>query len=134
MCEVRWIWQWSALARWRGSDEEGSPESEEGKEEAKTADQEKTPKETEREARLILFGDSDFASNAYFREAANADLFLNTLSWLAEDTDLTAIRPRNAQDRRVNLTLGESRLILGTVVLLPLTTLIFGISVWYRRR
>ncbi len=118
-----------------GSNEENGPESEKGNEQAEDSNQGKNPKEEEREARLALFGDSDFASNAYFRSAANADLFLNTLSWLAEDTDLTAIRPKNPQDRRVNLTFGQSRLIFwGTVVLLPLATLICGISVWYRRR
>lgn len=87
------------------------------------------------ESRLVLFGDSDFAANAYFRQAGNADLFLNTVSWLAEDADLIAIRPRDPEDRRVNLTAGQSRIIFwGAVVFLPLATLIVGVSVWRRRR
>lgn len=87
------------------------------------------------ETRLVLFGDSDFASNAYFGSAANGDLFLMTVSWLAADEDLIAIRPKDPKDRRVTLTLANSRLAFwGLVILLPVATLVFGISVWYRRR
>ncbi|MGH9340767.1 MAG: GldG family protein [Acidobacteriota bacterium] len=91
--------------------------------------------EQAQEARFILFGDSDFANNSYFKSAANGDLFLNSVSWLAQDVDLIAIRPKDPTDRRINLTVSESRLIFwGTVIFLPLATLIFGISIWYRRR
>ena len=92
-------------------------------------------KEEDRESRFVLFGDSDFATNAYFRSAANGDLFLMTVSWLAADTDLVAIRPREKQDRRVNLSRRQSRTaFLGMVVFLPLATLLLGINIWYRRR
>jgi ABC-type uncharacterized transport system involved in gliding motility auxiliary subunit len=87
------------------------------------------------ESRLVVFGDSDFASNAYVNTASNRDVFLNTVSWLAEDTELVAPRPRSPEDRRVNLTFSQSRMIFWwTVVLLPLATLVFGIGIWYRRR
>ena len=90
---------------------------------------------TPREARLVLFGDSDFASNAYFSSVANGDLLLMAVSWLAEEADLMAIRPRNVEDRRINVTFTQSRLIFwGTVVLFPLITLILGTTIWLRRR
>lgn len=86
-------------------------------------------------SRFVLFGDSDFASNGYFESVANGDLFLMVINWLAEDTDLLAIRPKRPEERRVNLSLSESRWTFwGIVVLLPLATLVFGINVWYRRR
>ena len=88
-----------------------------------------------RESRLVLFGDSDFASNAYFNEIANGDLFLMAVGWLAEETDLLAIRSKDPQNRRINVTLGQSRMIFwASVVLLPLATLILGAAVWVRRR
>ncbi len=88
-----------------------------------------------KEARFVLFGDSDFASNAYVNTAANKDVFLNTISWLAEDTDLIAMRPKNPEDRRLNLTAAESQGIFWlTVVLLPVATLGVGLTVWFRRR
>ncbi|MCH8018164.1 MAG: Gldg family protein [Acidobacteria bacterium] len=90
---------------------------------------------TPREARLVLFGDSDFASNAYFNSVANGDLLLMTIGWLAEEADLIAIRPRDVEDRRIYVTFTQSRLIFwGTVVLFPLATLIFGTTIWLRRR
>ena len=88
-----------------------------------------------REARLVLFGASDFASNAYFNSVANGDLLLMTIGWLAEEADLIAIRPRDVEDRRINVTFTQSRLIFwSTVVLFPLVTLIFGTTLWFRRR
>jgi ABC-type uncharacterized transport system involved in gliding motility auxiliary subunit len=88
-----------------------------------------------RESRLALIGDSDFAANAYARSAKNLDVFLNTVSWLAEDTDLIAVRPKSPENRSVNMTLTESKLMFwAAVVLLPLVTLVSGVSVWYRRR
>lgn len=93
------------------------------------------PKPPAKEARVVLFGDSDFASNSFSRRRSNLDLFLNSVSWLAEDADLIAIRPKDPENRSVNLTFQQSSLLFwGTVVLLPLATLITGIGVWYRRR
>lgn len=88
-----------------------------------------------RESRIVVFGDSDFSANGYWQISVNGDVFLNTVSWLAEDTDLLSIRPKNPENRMITLTATESRLIFwGTVVFFPLATLIFGIAVWYRRR
>jgi ABC-type uncharacterized transport system involved in gliding motility auxiliary subunit len=98
------------------------------------ADQAEEEKQT-RESRLVLFGDVDYASNAYFGQSVNGDLFLNVISWLAEDTDLLSIRPKDPENRTLTLTGTESRLIfLATVVFFPLATVVFGIAVWYRRR
>ena len=58
-----------------------------------------------------------------------------TVSWLAEDSDLTAIAPKNPENRRINLTQSQSRLMFwATVILLPLSTLVFGLAVWFRRK
>ncbi len=87
------------------------------------------------ESRLVLFGDSDFASNAYFNSVANGDLFLMTIGWLAEEADLVAIRTKEVEDRRINLTFSQSRWVFWvTVVFFPLATLILGTTVWNRRR
>lgn len=41
--------------------------------------------EPKKSAKLVVFGDVDFASNAYLNLSGNSDLFLNTVSWLAEE-------------------------------------------------
>ena len=86
-------------------------------------------------ARLVVFGDSDFASNAYFSTSGNGDLFLNAVNWLAQEEDLISIRPRDTEDRRVTLTPRQSRMIFFiSVILMPLAALIAGAAVWIRRR
>ncbi|MBI3962422.1 MAG: GldG family protein [Deinococcus sp.] len=87
------------------------------------------------QARLVAFGDSDFVSNRYFNSQGNGDLALNTISWLARQEDLIAIRPKDPQDRRVALTLVQARTIfISTVIVLP--ALALGLMVWnmLRRR
>ena len=85
--------------------------------------------------RLILFGDSDFASNGAIASLGNANLFLNSVNWLAEEEELIAIRPRPPQMRQLFLTYAQSRLV-GYVswILLPVVVLAVGGYVWWQRR
>ena len=85
--------------------------------------------------RIVVFGDSDFASNAYFGLSGNGDLFLNAVSWLAEEEDLIAIRPKSPDTRRVTMTFTQARSIFFfTVIIIPAIVFITGLSVWWRRR
>jgi len=93
------------------------------------------PDQAKPETRLVAIGDSDFASNNYLGFAGNRDLFLNVVNWLAQQENLIAIRPRDPQDRRVNLTAGQDRFIFFlTVLIIPGFVLLGGIQTWWRRR
>jgi ABC-type uncharacterized transport system involved in gliding motility auxiliary subunit len=87
-------------------------------------------------ARIVVVGTSNFPINAYFPSQGNGNLFLNIVSWLAQDEDLISIRPKPAEDRRILLSqsqLATVRLI--AVFVLPAIALIAGIIVvWNRRR
>jgi ABC-type uncharacterized transport system involved in gliding motility auxiliary subunit len=86
-------------------------------------------------ARLVVAGDSDFAINAYFGGQGNGNLFLNMVSWLAQEEDLISIRPKPPEDRRVILSQSQQSLLrLVTVFVLPGIALVAGIVVWTRRR
>jgi ABC-type uncharacterized transport system involved in gliding motility auxiliary subunit len=87
-------------------------------------------------ARLVVFGDSEFANNTYFALQSNGDLFLNTVSWLAEEEDLIAIRPRQGGGSGpVILTAAQAPLIFWIpVVALPLAVFASGMVVFLRRR
>lgn len=86
-------------------------------------------------SRLVVFGDSDFASNYLFGFQKNGDLFMNALSWLAEEEDLIAIPPKNPEDRRISLTASGSKVILlVSLFLLPLAAFGAAIAVYVKRR
>ena len=87
------------------------------------------------ESQIVVFGDSDFADNSAFRVSGNADLFLNVINYLAEEKDLIAIRPKEALGDRLFLTVSQGRLLfLVSVVLLPLSVMAVGVSVFVKRR
>jgi ABC-type uncharacterized transport system involved in gliding motility auxiliary subunit len=87
------------------------------------------------ETRIVVFGDSDFASNGILGIPGNADLFLNTVNWLAEQEGLIAIRPREPEDRRITLTTERQRLALYlTLLVIPGVVFAAGAYSWWRRR
>lgn len=89
----------------------------------------------EKEARLAVFGDSDFAANRYYGLSGNGNFFLNTVNWLTEEADLISIQPRTSSPRTIQLSPSQGRLLFFvSVILLPLAVLVLGIFVWLRRR
>ncbi|MBI2828679.1 MAG: Gldg family protein [Acidobacteria bacterium] len=87
------------------------------------------------ETRVVVFGDSDFATNAYAGVPGNANLFANAISWLAQQENLIAIRPTAAEDRRVTMTPRQQTLaMLTSMLVLPALVFAAGIFTWWRRR
>jgi ABC-type uncharacterized transport system involved in gliding motility auxiliary subunit len=92
--------------------------------------------ERPKKARIVVTGSSLFASNKIIQALqANKELFLNTVSWLAEDENLIAIRPKTGKAQPIILSGIEPALILFIpVVLVPLAWIIAGIIVFIVRR
>ncbi len=89
----------------------------------------------EKEARLAVIGDSDFAKNHYYGLSGNGNFFLNVANWLTEESDLISIQPKTQMPRTIQLTASQGRLLfLVSIVILPLAVLLLGVSVWARRR
>ena len=87
------------------------------------------------EARVAVFGDSDFATNATLGIQGNRDLMLNTVNWLAEQENLISIRPREPEDRRITLTADQAFLIqLASLLVIPAVIVGAGVFAWWRRR
>jgi ABC-type uncharacterized transport system involved in gliding motility auxiliary subunit len=88
-----------------------------------------------KEARLVVFGDSDFVTNTYISFSGNRDLFLNCINWLAEEEELISIRPRGEEHRPIHLTQRGSRSVFYISLLaIPIGVLGSGIGVWWKRR
>ena len=98
------------------------------------------PSTPQRVARLVVYGDSDFASNFGLTLIGNKDLFLNTVQWLAGEEQLITARPKDEEIApklsNVYLTARESkRLFWLAVVGEPLLVLLMGAIVsFYRKR
>ena len=87
------------------------------------------------ETRLVVVGDSDFATNSTSASAGNRDLFLNIVNWLAQQENLISVRPRDPQERRITLSAGQDRFIFWlTVLIIPGLILLGGVQTWWRRR
>jgi ABC-type uncharacterized transport system involved in gliding motility auxiliary subunit len=87
------------------------------------------------ETRVVVFGDSDFPSNAYGGVEGNPNLFANAVSWLAQQENLIAIRPKEASDRRLTITANQQRaLFLLTMLGIPAAVFGAGVYTWSRRR
>jgi len=84
---------------------------------------------------LVVFGDSDFAANGSFNFSGNGDLFLNTLTWLAQEKGLISIRPKETRFTPLFLSQAQGKVLMDVSLLfLPSAVFITGIVIWKRRR
>ena len=87
------------------------------------------------DTRMIVVGDSDFASNHNFDYGK--DLFLNAVNWLTMEEDLISIAPPEKPEERSlrMMSAREARRVqLLSVFTLPLVIFVIGVVVWWRRR
>lgn len=99
------------------------------------ADSEHPARSGANKARLVVIGDSDFATNNVVHAAGNGDLFQNVVRWLTDDTDLIAIQPKAVKTTTLLISAQEAgAFFMTSVLLLPIATLTSGWIVWRRRR
>ncbi len=86
--------------------------------------------------RLVVLGDSDFAIDLFMQvNPLNQDLFLNAVSWLADEDDLISIRPKDTQPRIVSFTKAQGDVIFWTLIAgLPGLAIAAGIATFVVRR
>jgi ABC-type uncharacterized transport system involved in gliding motility auxiliary subunit len=87
-------------------------------------------------ARLVVIGDSDFASNSWVQQYGNEDLLVNSIDWAAEQENLINLTPRAQTERYVvpPSVQVQGLILLTTVILIPGAVVVAGIAVWLRRR
>ncbi|HVT47766.1 MAG TPA: Gldg family protein [Vicinamibacterales bacterium] len=87
------------------------------------------------ETRVVVVGDSDFASNSALGIQGNREIFLNMANWLAQQEDLIAIRPKDPQSRPLTMTDDQGRMIFWlTMVIIPAFLFGAGVRMWWKGR
>jgi ABC-type uncharacterized transport system involved in gliding motility auxiliary subunit len=90
--------------------------------------------------RLVVIGDSDFATDAYLDVLGNRDVALNAVAWTGDEETLTGERPKDIPEVErplspLVLTEAQARRLLATVAgALPGLVLVTGIAVVALRR
>jgi ABC-type uncharacterized transport system involved in gliding motility auxiliary subunit len=102
---------------------------------APPSDGEEGDAEAPKTARLVVVGDSDFASNQLIQEFRNRDLFVNSVNWLLGDVEAISVRPGQARASRLQLS-AEQFLEIRYLALfvMPELIAILGVIAWWRRR
>ncbi|MBI2759544.1 MAG: GldG family protein [Chloroflexi bacterium] len=86
--------------------------------------------------RVVVFGNSIFATDQGFDAYANGDIFTNSVDWAAKQANLVNITARQAITRTFNLpSQGQVLIILLlSVIIIPGLVIAAGISTWVARR
>jgi ABC-type uncharacterized transport system involved in gliding motility auxiliary subunit len=85
--------------------------------------------------RFVVVGTSRWIGNGFLAFNGNRDLYMNMLNWLSSDEDLISIRPKDPEDRRLNMNPRQATMLFyGSVVLIPLAIILAGVSMWWKRR
>jgi ABC-type uncharacterized transport system involved in gliding motility auxiliary subunit len=84
---------------------------------------------------LVVYGDSDFAANGSFNFSGNGDLFLNTVTWMAQEKGLISIRAKEPHFTPLFLSRSQGTVLMYvSLLLLPGAAFITGMAIWRRRR
>lgn len=86
--------------------------------------------------KLLVIGNSSFASNQFIQNASNLDFFSNTFSYLIGDNvSPLSIKPRTFRSSTLKLSDSEKRgVYYASVFIVPELLLILGLFIWLSRR
>lgn len=85
--------------------------------------------------RFVVIGSAGFLTNGMVGFQANRDLALNAVNWLSSDEDLISIRPKEAEDRRLNVTQRQMNGFFYTdIIAIPILLIVGGIVIFAKRR
>lgn len=104
--------------------------------EGKLSGQQETQGPAQDKGRMVVVGDGDFITNAYFSLSGNSDLALNVIQWLTKDDRFISIRPPKPEFKPLFITSRQRFVILSvTLAALPLSFLVLGstIVLWRKR-
>jgi ABC-type uncharacterized transport system involved in gliding motility auxiliary subunit len=86
--------------------------------------------------RIVVFGDSDFASDTYFSQYANGDLFINSVDWAAGQEQMISLTTPDQTTRTLNPPSSATKALLAIamICLIPGLIVAGGVASWLIRR
>jgi ABC-type uncharacterized transport system involved in gliding motility auxiliary subunit len=95
-----------------------------------------TSQNSKTNGRVVAFGDSDFASDIYFDQYGNGDLFINAVDWAAGQENMISLTTSKSISRQMRLLNSFTILVLAFVfvILIPGLVIAAGIASWLVRR
>jgi ABC-type uncharacterized transport system involved in gliding motility auxiliary subunit len=88
------------------------------------------------ESRIVLVGDSDFATNGQIMSGGNSLLFTDALTWITDFNDQLEFAPQAYATGLPTLFVSQQQIdlvVFIAVILVPGIVLISGLSIWARR-
>lgn len=89
------------------------------------------------ETRMVVIGDGNFVQGQYAQGGPNQVLFLNTIDWLSQDSDLITIRSREAAIRPLKPNISDSTkqtVKYANIMGPPILVLLVGLYRWSAKR
>ena len=85
--------------------------------------------------KMVVLGNSNFATDGWFQQQLNSDFLLNAIAWLADEKEESlSIRPKESTNRRLNISKSQVTLISWLALLIiPGLSLIVTIVTWWQR-
>lgn len=89
-----------------------------------------------KQSRVVVFGNSSFATDAWFAQQLNQDVFVNSVVWLSKrDGEVLSISPRQPTDRRLVLDATRAQIVaLLAAILFPLLGFGAAGTLFWKRR
>ena len=87
-------------------------------------------------SRVVVFGDVDFANDSNYSYYGNADLFLNSVDWAANQDSLISLTPRTKTTRVIATpqVIVQGLIMFSSIIMLPALIILAAIIVFLRRR
>lgn len=92
--------------------------------------------QSEKESKMIVIGDADFANEESRPQKDNLIFFINMVDYLADDVGLTEIRSKDASEAPIQETSPATKSFIKYFNLLfpPLAVVIIGLVIWSRKK
>ena len=92
--------------------------------------------QSERESKMVVIGDADFANEESRPQKDNLVFFINMVDYLADDVGLTEIRSKDASEAPIQETSPSTKSFIKYFNLLfpPLAVVIIGLVIWNRKK